>query len=175
MRYVRLRRDNLRSHFVFRPRHAPEWLRTWLLPVVFLGNEEKLTGKAFTTSLNTTNPNTYVKFIFLRTSPLRYLIKVQHRRAILLTLEFSDGPKRPSVPNSNYSDGEQAQVILKRSITSPYQTAHSTFMHICSFWHVLFSLWEGTPYTWANNRCWNELLQSTEIIINVKTNTKKLL
>ena len=28
MRYVGLRRDNLRSHFVFRPRHAPEWLRT---------------------------------------------------------------------------------------------------------------------------------------------------
>ena len=70
MRYVGLGRDSLRSHFVFRPRHAPEWLRARFLPVVFLANEEELTGKTFTTSLNTTNPNIYVKFIFLRTSPL---------------------------------------------------------------------------------------------------------
>ena len=70
IRYVGLGRDNLRSHFVFRPRHAPEWIRTRFLPVFFLANEEELTGKTFTTSLNTTNPNTYVKFIFLRTSPL---------------------------------------------------------------------------------------------------------
>ena len=70
MRYVGLRRDNLRSHFVFRPRHAPEWLRARFLLVVFLTNEDKLTGKTFTTSLTTTNTNTYVKFIFLRTSPL---------------------------------------------------------------------------------------------------------
>ena len=70
MRYVGLGRDNLRSHFVFRPRHAPEWLRTWFLPIVFLANEEELTCKTFTTSLNATNPNTYVKFIFLRTAPL---------------------------------------------------------------------------------------------------------
>ena len=70
VRYVGLGSDNLRSHFVFRPRHAPEWLRARFLPVVFLANEEELTGKTFTTSLNTTNPNTYVKFIFLRTSPL---------------------------------------------------------------------------------------------------------
>ena len=71
MRYVGLGRDSLRSHFVFWPRHAPEWLRVRFLPVVFLANEEELTGKTFTTSLNTTNPNTYVKFIFLRTSPLK--------------------------------------------------------------------------------------------------------
>ena len=71
MRYVGLGRGNLRSHFVFRPRHAPEWLRARFLPVAFLANEEELTGKTFTTSLNTTNPITYVKFIFLRTSPLR--------------------------------------------------------------------------------------------------------
>ena len=70
MKYVELGKDNLRSHFVFRPRHAPEWLRARFPPVVFLANEEELTGKTFTTSLNTTNPNTYVKFIFLRTSPL---------------------------------------------------------------------------------------------------------
>ena len=70
MRYVGLGRGNLRSHFVFRPRHAPEWLRARFLPVAFLANEEELTGKTFTTSLNTTNPITYVKFIFLRTSPL---------------------------------------------------------------------------------------------------------
>ena len=71
MRYVGLGRNNLRSHFVFRPRHAPEWLRARFLPVVFLANEEELTGKTFTTSFNTTNPNnTYVNFIFLRTSPL---------------------------------------------------------------------------------------------------------
>ena len=68
MRYVGLRRDNLRSHFVFRLRHAPECLRAQFLPVVFLANEEELTGKTFTTSLNTTNPIAYVKF---RTSPLR--------------------------------------------------------------------------------------------------------
>ena len=70
MRYVGLGSDNLRYHFVFRPRHAPEWLRARFLPVVFLANEEELTGKTFTTSLNTSNPNTYVKFIFLQTSPL---------------------------------------------------------------------------------------------------------
>ena len=74
MSYVGLGRDNLRSHFVFRPRHAPEWLRARFLPVVFLANEEELTGKTFTTSLNTTNPNTCVKFIFLRTSPLTWVL-----------------------------------------------------------------------------------------------------
>ena len=58
MRYVELGRDNLRSHFVFRPRHAPEWLRARFLSVIFLANEEELTRKTFTTSLNTTNPNT---------------------------------------------------------------------------------------------------------------------
>ena len=29
-------------------------------------------GRTFTTSLSTTNPNTYMKFIFLRTSPLTW-------------------------------------------------------------------------------------------------------
>ena len=48
----------------------PEWHRARFLPVVFLANEEELTGKTLTTSLNNTNPNTYIKFIFLRTSPL---------------------------------------------------------------------------------------------------------
>ena len=38
--------------------------------VAFLTNEEELTAKTFTTSVNTTNSNTYVKFIFLQTSPL---------------------------------------------------------------------------------------------------------
>ena len=61
---------NLRSHFVIRPRRAPEWLRARFFGVVFLANEGELAEKSFTTSLNTTNPNTYVKFIFLRTSPL---------------------------------------------------------------------------------------------------------
>ena len=69
MRYVGLGRNNLRSHFVFRLCLAPEWLRARFLPVVFLANGEELTGKTFTTPLNTTNPNTYVKFISLRTSP----------------------------------------------------------------------------------------------------------
>ena len=76
MRYDRLGRDNLRSHFVFRPRHAPEWLCARFLPVVFLANEEELTGKTFTTSLNTTNPSTYVKCIFLQTSPLTRMLFV---------------------------------------------------------------------------------------------------
>ena len=58
MRYVELGRDNLRSHFVSRLRHTPESLRVRFLPVVVLANEEELTGKAFTTSINTTNPNT---------------------------------------------------------------------------------------------------------------------
>ena len=79
VRSVGLGRDNLRSHFVFRPRHAPEWLRARFLPVVFLANEEELTRKIFTTSLNTTNPNTYVKFIFLRTSPVNILFPEQNR------------------------------------------------------------------------------------------------
>ena len=83
MRYVELGRDNLRSHFVFRPRHAPEWLRARFLQVIFLANEEELTGKTFTTPLNTTNPNTYVKFIFLRTSPL--------------TMTYSHRPHHPGV------------------------------------------------------------------------------
>ena len=76
MKYVEFGKDNLRSHFVFRPRHAPEWLRARFPPVVFLANEEELTGKTFTTSLNTTNPNTYVKFIFLRTSPLKNIFSL---------------------------------------------------------------------------------------------------
>ena len=46
----------------------PEWLRARFLPVVFLANAEELTGKTFPTPLNTTNADTYVKFIFLRTS-----------------------------------------------------------------------------------------------------------
>ena len=61
---------NLRSHFVIRPRRALEWLRARFFRAVFLANEGELTGKTFTTSHNTTNPNIYVKFIFLRTSPL---------------------------------------------------------------------------------------------------------
>ena len=73
-RYIELGRDNLRSHFVFRPRHAPERLRARFLPVIFLANEGELTGKTFTTSLNTTNPNTYMNFIFLRTSPVSQCI-----------------------------------------------------------------------------------------------------
>ena len=63
---------NLRSHFVIGPRRAPEWLRARFFQVVFLANEGELIGKTFTISLNTTNPNTNVKFIFLRTSPLRH-------------------------------------------------------------------------------------------------------
>ena len=43
----------------------------------FSQTKKKLTGKTFKTSLNTTNPNTYVKFIFLRTSPLRELHTVK--------------------------------------------------------------------------------------------------
>ena len=58
IRYVGFGRNNLRSHFVFRPRHVPEWLRARFLPVFFLANEEELTGRTFTTSLNTTNANT---------------------------------------------------------------------------------------------------------------------
>ena len=55
-------------------------------PVVFRANEE-LTGKTFTTSLDTTNPNTYVKFIFLRTSPLN----LAYRAAQMQSLTEIDG------------------------------------------------------------------------------------
>ena len=67
----RTRKRQFEIPFRLRTRHAPEWLRARFLPVVFLANEEELTGKTFPTSLTTTNPNTYVKFIFLRTSPLK--------------------------------------------------------------------------------------------------------
>ena len=39
-------------------------------PVVFLANEEELTGKTFTTSLNTTNPNTLCEIHFPPNFPL---------------------------------------------------------------------------------------------------------
>ena len=100
IRYVGLRRDNLRSHFVFRPRHAPECLRARFLPVVFLANEEELTGKTFTTSLNTTNPNTYVKFIFLRTSPLRSLKHKKVCETKIVTSTPSSGISNPKFHNT---------------------------------------------------------------------------
>ena len=97
LRYVGLGRGNLRSHFVFRPRHAPEWLRARFLPVAFLANEEELTGKTFTTSLNTTNPITYVKFIFLRTSPLNeqnhlsyQKLHIRNRLVLLMLLKIDN-------------------------------------------------------------------------------------
>ena len=67
----RTRKRQFEIPFCLSARHAPEWLRARFLPVVFLANEEELTRKTFTTFLNTTNLITYVKFIFLRTSPLR--------------------------------------------------------------------------------------------------------
>ena len=95
MRYVGLGRNNLRSHFVFRPRHAPKWLRARFLPVIFLANEEELTGKTFTTSLNTTNPNTYMKFIFLRTSLLTMVIKRFENFVVNLYLAIDQHPVCP--------------------------------------------------------------------------------
>ena len=61
---------NLKSHFVFSPHRAPEWLHARFFRVVFLANEGELTGRTFTTSLNTTSPNTNVKFIFFSGLPL---------------------------------------------------------------------------------------------------------
>ena len=67
---------NLRPHLVIRPRRAPEWLRARFFRVVLLANEweenwrERLLRRPSTPP---SNPNTYVKFIFLRTSPLRNL------------------------------------------------------------------------------------------------------
>ena len=99
MRYVGLGRDNLRSHFVFRPRHAPEWLHARFLPGVVLPNEEELTGKTFTTSLNTTNPSTYVKFIFLRTSPLT----VHKLSRPILCLGANPPPPPPCLPSVTHT------------------------------------------------------------------------
>ena len=63
---------NLRSHFVIRPRRAPEWLHARFFWAVFLANDGELTGKTFTTSLNTTNPNRDMCEIpFPPTFPLR--------------------------------------------------------------------------------------------------------
>ena len=45
MRYVGLGRDYLRSHFAFRPRHAPEWLRARFLLVVFLATKKNWTER----------------------------------------------------------------------------------------------------------------------------------
>ena len=61
-----------------------EWPRAPFLSGVFLANEEELTGNTFTTSPNTANPNTYVKFIFLRTSqdPLKAILVNFGRRAL---------------------------------------------------------------------------------------------
>ena len=89
-------RDNLRSHFVPRLRHAPKWRRAWFLQVVFLANEEELTGKTFTTSLNTTNPNTYMKFIFLRTSPLRIQHGPDSKSKRENLSDHGQSPKHPS-------------------------------------------------------------------------------
>ena len=67
----RTRKRQFEIPFRLKAAACPEWLRARFLLVVFFENEEELTRKTFTTSLNTPNPNTYVKFIFLRTSPLR--------------------------------------------------------------------------------------------------------
>ena len=63
MRHVGRGRYNLRSHFVFRPRHAPEWLRARSPLVVFLANEGELLPCP-----STPQTLTHVKFVFLRTS-----------------------------------------------------------------------------------------------------------
>ena len=139
MRYVGLRRDNLRSHFVFRPRHAPGWLRTWFLPIVFLANEEELTGKTFTTSLNATNPNTYVKFIFLWTSPLTLLSTKQQ---ILSTpfLQFCSLPQvsHPSRTVLQYSYSHAnvhavSTLVSKQDLISHFLPNHCPYTGISPY------------------------------------------
>ena len=62
---------NLRSHFVIRPCRALERLRARFFWVVFLANEGELAGKTFTTSLNTTNPNTLCEIHFSPNFPFK--------------------------------------------------------------------------------------------------------
>ena len=124
MRYVGLGGDNLRSHFVFRPRHAPEWLRAWFLPVVFLTNEEELTGKPFTTSLTTTNPNTYVKFIFLRTSPLKgQCHDIQWFFALVL--------REQKMATARASVADISSVCRANSFIAPAESSNCRFLQPC--------------------------------------------
>ena len=79
---------NLRSHVVIRPRCAPEWLHARFFQVVFLANEGELTGKTFTTPLNTTNLNTYSETRLLRT------LKGNEKRHVLNKVRFIQNKER---------------------------------------------------------------------------------
>ena len=74
MNYAELGKDNLRSHFVFSRVMPPSDFVLDSTRSSFSQTKKNWPEKTFTTSLNTTNPNTYVKFIFLRTSPLIHKI-----------------------------------------------------------------------------------------------------
>ena len=138
MRYVGLGGDNLRSHFVFRPRHAPEWLRAWFLLVVFLTNEEELTGKTFTTSLTTTNPNTHVKFIFLRTSPLTYKYSGHgYKCNWLSSVRWSGDAGSSSTNLSKYKGAvEDEEQYWSRTPSSPEWTALWLFLSVQCILHM---------------------------------------
>ena len=156
MRYVGLGRDHLRSHFVFRPRHAPEWLRAQFLPVVFLANEEELIGKTITTSLNTTNPKTYVKFIFLRTSPLMHNLFFLFRIVFRISLFFYFCPydhsslfwsaERPlSLPPSLHLSNLSLSLSLSLFFLPLTHRLHHSLIPISSFRNV-----SARYLRWAN-------------------------
>ena len=97
MRYVGLGRDNLRSHFVFRPRHAPRVTLCSIPPGRFSHKRRRTDRKDFYHVPHPTNLNTYVKFIFLRTSPLtfnnRFLLRATFRPGNSGLLQVSEeGP-----------------------------------------------------------------------------------
>ena len=166
MRYVGLGRDNLRSHFVFRPRHAPEWLRAWFLPVVFLTNEEELTGKTFTTSLTTTNSNTYVKFIFLRTSPLNnsevsfliFDLLTTHRNIVEMSLQLLHPQPIAILRLEGWRcSGDKRRVgldapwnaLCRRNCRRPGMLDH---FHWQEWWtQMVVGRVEGTPPLWREN------------------------
>ena len=148
MRYVGLGKNNARSHFVFRPRHAPEWLRTRFLPVVFLANEE-LTGKTFTTFFNTTKPNTYVKVIFPRASPL---ITLAGQPFFFTSVGEGGGHKVPPCKNAVphlriYSSDYFSEFESLSKIESSEVNLVSMETMICfSRWFLVFRLWTGITY-----------------------------
>ena len=132
-------RDHLRSHFVFRPRHAPEWLRTQFLRVVFLANEEELTGNTFTTSLNTTNPNTYVKFIFLRTSPLTLAnisCHIYKQKKKKLSVSMTRGPPETQISGQLYQCASWSQ-----------DTGHYNELHWLQYLHS-----PGKAFIWKKEK-----------------------
>ena len=171
MRYVGLGRDNLRSHFVFRPRHAPEWLRAPFLPGRLSRKrlEEELTGKTFTTSLDTTNPNTYVKFIFLRTSPLR---DMQRKRNFTVDLKkYRARRKKREALNTHsimFIFHEKCQTLGHVKMQNlPWNTHYRIFGVLASPWTTQVKDWKKKIGVFmGNEKClWTPLKLARDTLI----------